>query len=198
MLVESCLATTSTFYQLFFAQFCKIQIPPNTLQLTLPHPEGSSQQCKAVDLSLNFYMARTLKTREIGFDNLFKRFAHKEFFIDGMGRLAMAQCNLPTVHHAKPAAVFKTTKQGKKQIKISEYERYRQPEYSSKSDTWLQYFQRWYFRSGLEYMAIPVPSEKYLDAIGVDANSKAKRMMNAGIKVVKKEETEVEEGLKME
>ena len=146
-------------------------------------------------------MARTLKTREIGFDNLFKRFAHKEFFIDGMGRLAMAQCNLPTVHHAKPAAVFKTTKQGKKQTKISEYERYRQPEYSSKSDTWLQYFQRWYFRSGLEYMAIPVPSEKYLDAIGVDANSKAKRMMNAGIKVVKKEEeteVEVEEGLKME
>ena len=118
-------------------------------------------------------MARTLKTREIGFDNLFKRFAHKEFFIDGMGRLAMAQCNLPTVHHAKPAAVFKTTKQGKKQIKISEYERYRQPEYSSKSDTWLQYFQRWYFRSGLEYMAIPVPSENRVSAQG-RAPSKSK------------------------
>ena len=43
--------------------------------------------CKYADLIQNFFMARTLSVRQIGFDGQFERVAHKEFFADGLGKL---------------------------------------------------------------------------------------------------------------
>ena len=38
-------------------------------------------------------MARTLSLRQVGFDGLFRRISHKEFFLDGLGRLKIAHCS---------------------------------------------------------------------------------------------------------
>ena len=43
--------------------------------------------CKYADLIQNFFLARTMSVRRIGFDGEFQRVAHKEFFADGLGQL---------------------------------------------------------------------------------------------------------------
>ena len=43
--------------------------------------------CKYADLIQNFFLARTMAVRRIGFDGEFQRVAHKEFFADGLGEL---------------------------------------------------------------------------------------------------------------
>ena len=47
--------------------------------------------CKYADLIQNFFMARTLSVRQIGFDGQFERVAHKEFFADGLGKLKVCE-----------------------------------------------------------------------------------------------------------
>ena len=100
-------------------------------------------------MTINFWMARTLSIRRIGFDNEFTRFAHKEIFVDGRGKLAIAQCSFPKVHHNEDC-------KGKPEIR-NVYGKYRRPEASS----WINFLRRWYFRNGLDYLVersnLPAP-----------------------------------------
>ncbi|XP_070554746.1 beta-1,4 N-acetylgalactosaminyltransferase 2-like [Ptychodera flava] len=58
-------------------------------------------QCHRSDLVTNFFMAKTLSARRIGFDPEYKRVAHTEFFIDGLGQLSVAACPDVTCKHAR-------------------------------------------------------------------------------------------------
>ena len=108
--------------------------------------------CRNVDMTINFWMARTKTVRSIGFDNNFKRFAHKEFFIDGRGKMAIAQCGKPTVHHNGEC----------KQQYGNLNSVYHDKRYPS-AVAWTDYLKRWYLRSGLEYLVekslLPAPHD---------------------------------------
>ena len=103
-------------------------------------PENHKFICRSADLAINFWMARTNTIRKIGFDNEMKRFAHKEFFVDGRGKMAVAQCTKPTVSHNYEC--------GDQELD-SGYFNFRNPN-NPKSHT--DFFQRWYFRSSVEYL----------------------------------------------
>ena len=48
------------------------------------------EKCQASDIILNFFIARTLTAGTIRMDGLFKQIAHREYFIDGIGKLRIA------------------------------------------------------------------------------------------------------------
>ncbi|XP_077984564.1 beta-1,4 N-acetylgalactosaminyltransferase 2-like [Glandiceps talaboti] len=50
-------------------------------------------QCHVTNIVLNFFMAKTLSVRNIGFDPQFERVGHWEFFLDGYGYLRVASCS---------------------------------------------------------------------------------------------------------
>ncbi|XP_017343502.1 beta-1,4 N-acetylgalactosaminyltransferase 1 isoform X1 [Ictalurus punctatus] len=56
--------------------------------------------CVVTDAVINFFMARTDKVRQVGFDPRLARVAHLEFFIDGLGVLHVGSCDDVIVNHA--------------------------------------------------------------------------------------------------
>ena len=48
------------------------------------------EKCQASDIILNFFIARTLTAGTIRMDGLFKQIAHREFFLDSIGKLRIA------------------------------------------------------------------------------------------------------------
>uniref|UniRef100_A0A3B4AJN3 Beta-1,4 N-acetylgalactosaminyltransferase n=1 Tax=Periophthalmus magnuspinnatus TaxID=409849 RepID=A0A3B4AJN3_9GOBI len=56
--------------------------------------------CVVADAVINFFMGRTDKVREVGFNPRLARHAHLEFFIDGLGLLHIASCSDVIVNHA--------------------------------------------------------------------------------------------------
>ncbi|XP_036447833.1 beta-1,4 N-acetylgalactosaminyltransferase 1a [Colossoma macropomum] len=56
--------------------------------------------CVVTDAVINFFMARTDKLRQVGFDPRLARAAHLEFFIDGLGSLHVGSCDDVIVNHA--------------------------------------------------------------------------------------------------
>ncbi|XP_037701898.1 beta-1,4 N-acetylgalactosaminyltransferase 1 isoform X2 [Choloepus didactylus] len=56
--------------------------------------------CVVTDGVVNFFLARTDKVREVGFDPRFNRVAHLEFFLDGLGSLRVGSCSDVVVDHA--------------------------------------------------------------------------------------------------
>lgn len=56
--------------------------------------------CVVTDGVINFFLARTDKVREVGFDPRLKRVAHLEFFLDGLGSLRVGSCSDVVVDHA--------------------------------------------------------------------------------------------------
>ncbi|XP_053499268.1 beta-1,4 N-acetylgalactosaminyltransferase 1-like isoform X2 [Ictalurus furcatus] len=56
--------------------------------------------CVVTDGVINFFMARTDKVRQVGFDPLLARVAHMEFFIDGLGVLHVGSCDDVIINHA--------------------------------------------------------------------------------------------------
>ncbi|XP_077984566.1 beta-1,4 N-acetylgalactosaminyltransferase 2-like [Glandiceps talaboti] len=50
-------------------------------------------QCRVTNMVLNFFMAKTLSVRNIGFDPQFERVGHWEFFLAGLGYLRVASCS---------------------------------------------------------------------------------------------------------
>ncbi|XP_063064720.1 beta-1,4 N-acetylgalactosaminyltransferase 1a [Engraulis encrasicolus] len=56
--------------------------------------------CVVVDGVVNFFLARTDKVQQVGFDPRLARVAHLEFFIDGLGVLHVASCDDVIVNHA--------------------------------------------------------------------------------------------------
>ncbi|XP_070554318.1 beta-1,4 N-acetylgalactosaminyltransferase 1-like [Ptychodera flava] len=49
-------------------------------------------ECMIVDLVTNFFMAKTLSVRAVGFDPQFERVGHTEHFVDAFGHLRIASC----------------------------------------------------------------------------------------------------------
>lgn len=56
--------------------------------------------CVVTDGVVNFFLARTDKVREVGFDPRLSRVAHLEFFLDGLGLLRVGSCSDVIVDHA--------------------------------------------------------------------------------------------------
>ncbi|XP_053145341.1 beta-1,4 N-acetylgalactosaminyltransferase 1 isoform X1 [Hemicordylus capensis] len=56
--------------------------------------------CVVTDGVINFFLARTDKVRQVGFDPRLSRVAHLEFFIDGLGLLHVGSCSDVVVDHA--------------------------------------------------------------------------------------------------
>ncbi|XP_004692661.1 PREDICTED: beta-1,4 N-acetylgalactosaminyltransferase 1 [Condylura cristata] len=56
--------------------------------------------CVVTDGVVNFFLARTDKVREVGFDPRLNRVAHLEFFLDGLGSLRVGSCSDVIVDHA--------------------------------------------------------------------------------------------------
>ncbi|XP_046881302.1 beta-1,4 N-acetylgalactosaminyltransferase 1 [Hypomesus transpacificus] len=56
--------------------------------------------CVVTDGVINFFLARTDKVQQVGFDPRLTRVAHLEFFIDGLGSLHVGSCDDVIVNHA--------------------------------------------------------------------------------------------------
>ncbi|KAK9954156.1 hypothetical protein ABG768_016251 [Culter alburnus] len=56
--------------------------------------------CVVADGVINFFMARTEKIREVGFDPRLARVGHLAFFIDGLGTLHVGSCDDIIISHA--------------------------------------------------------------------------------------------------
>jgi len=97
--------------------------------------------CVLADVIQNFYMARTLSLRAVAFDGLFKRVSHKEFFLDGLGRLKIAQCSNIEIHHDHSCI--------SNQHKIDFYLKYRDPGTAERDFI----DQTWFIRSNLQCIA---------------------------------------------
>uniref|UniRef100_A0A8C7Q0V4 Beta-1,4-N-acetyl-galactosaminyl transferase 1a n=1 Tax=Oncorhynchus mykiss TaxID=8022 RepID=A0A8C7Q0V4_ONCMY len=55
---------------------------------------------EGADAVINFFMGRTDKMQQVGFDPRLNRVAHLEFFIDGLGNLHIASCDDIIINHA--------------------------------------------------------------------------------------------------
>jgi len=97
--------------------------------------------CKVADVIQNFYMARTLSIRAIGFDGIFQRISHKEFFLDALGRVKIAFCDNISVGHSHTC--FRSQKAA------DDYKKYREP-----GDEELQFIDRtWFYRYNVKCIA---------------------------------------------
>ena len=94
--------------------------------------------CVIADVIQNFYMARTLAVRAVGFDGLFRRISHKEFFLDAVGTLKIGFCENLTIGHSH--SCLATMKQ------LNKYTSYREP-----NEQELSFIdQSWFHRSNLK------------------------------------------------
>lgn len=79
--------------------------------------------CVVTDGVVNFFLARTDKVREVGFDPRFNRVAHLEFFLDGLGSLRVGSCSDVVVDHASKVKLPWTSKNARAET----YAHYRYP-----------------------------------------------------------------------
>ncbi|XP_002741838.1 beta-1,4 N-acetylgalactosaminyltransferase 2-like [Saccoglossus kowalevskii] len=67
-----------------------------------PFPYGNVKEfknCNYKDVTPDFFLAKTEAVRKVGFDPEFERISHREFFIDGIGYLKIAQCDDVVILH---------------------------------------------------------------------------------------------------
>ncbi|XP_028929978.1 beta-1,4 N-acetylgalactosaminyltransferase 1 [Ornithorhynchus anatinus] len=64
------------------------------------HPLPGFPGCVVTDGVVNFFLARTERVREVGFDPRLSRVGHLEFFLDGLGSLHVGSCADVVVDHA--------------------------------------------------------------------------------------------------
>ncbi|KAG1928969.1 beta-1,4 N-acetylgalactosaminyltransferase [Pimephales promelas] len=57
--------------------------------------------CFFVDVVVNYFLGRTDAVRRVGFDPFYKRVAHGEFFVDGLGDLLVVTCKGLRIGHQK-------------------------------------------------------------------------------------------------
>ncbi|XP_054384123.1 beta-1,4 N-acetylgalactosaminyltransferase 1 isoform X4 [Pongo abelii] len=79
--------------------------------------------CVVTDGVVNFFLARTDKVREVGFDPRLSRVAHLEFFLDGLGSLRVGSCSDVVVDHASKLKLPWTSRDAG----AATYARYRYP-----------------------------------------------------------------------
>ncbi|CBY08652.1 unnamed protein product [Oikopleura dioica] len=85
---------------------------------TDPLPLPGYDGCMAMDLVRNFFIARTATAGKVRMDPHFITTGHKEFFIDSIGKLRIAECNSVVVSHDPEGCDGRT----------EEYNQYRFPE----------------------------------------------------------------------
>ncbi|XP_051865499.1 beta-1,4 N-acetylgalactosaminyltransferase 1-like isoform X2 [Pristis pectinata] len=76
------------------------------------HKVEGFPNCVVTDAIINFFMARTEKVQQVGFDPHITRQGHLEFFIDGLGTLHIGSCSDIKVDHSSKI-VMPWTKQSK-------------------------------------------------------------------------------------
>ena len=59
-----------------------------------------STECEIADLVTQFFIARTSSAGTVRMDPQFKRKAHREWFLDGLGYLRIAKCFISPIKHA--------------------------------------------------------------------------------------------------
>uniref|UniRef100_A0A3Q1GYM9 Beta-1,4 N-acetylgalactosaminyltransferase n=2 Tax=Acanthochromis polyacanthus TaxID=80966 RepID=A0A3Q1GYM9_9TELE len=64
------------------------------------HTIDGFPNCVVADAVINFFLGRTDKVREVGFDPRLSRQAHLEFFVDALGSLHVGSCSDVIVNHA--------------------------------------------------------------------------------------------------
>nr|XP_020018817.1 beta-1,4 N-acetylgalactosaminyltransferase 1 isoform X1 [Castor canadensis] len=79
--------------------------------------------CVVTDGVVNFFLARTEKVREVGFDPRLSRVAHLEFFLDGLGSLRVGSCSDVIVDHASKLKLPWVSREAGRET----YARYRYP-----------------------------------------------------------------------
>ncbi|XP_078287515.1 beta-1,4 N-acetylgalactosaminyltransferase 1-like isoform X2 [Rhinoraja longicauda] len=89
------------------------------------HEVEGFPNCVVTDAIINFFMARTNKVQQVGFDPLIARQGHLEFFIDGLGLLHVGSCSDIKVDHSSKI-VMPWTKQTRSDRMYKEF-RYVQP-----------------------------------------------------------------------
>ncbi|XP_004558813.1 beta-1,4 N-acetylgalactosaminyltransferase 1a [Maylandia zebra] len=70
------------------------------IRLGYHHAIKGFPNCVVADAVINFFMARTVKVQQVGFDPRLARQAHLEFFIDALGHLHIGSCSDVIVSHA--------------------------------------------------------------------------------------------------
>lgn len=86
--------------------------------------------CVVTDGVINFFLARTDKVLQVGFDPRLSRVGHLEFFIDGLGLLHVGSCSNVVVDHASKIKLpwFKTERE-------KQYAKFRYPNSTDNSMT---------------------------------------------------------------
>ncbi|XP_060704929.1 beta-1,4 N-acetylgalactosaminyltransferase 2-like, partial [Hemiscyllium ocellatum] len=87
------------------------------------HPLNGFPNCVITSGVVNFFLARTSKILNDGFDPRLARVAHSEFFIDGLGRLLVGSCNDVIVGHQTRQSPKNDTQKAVEQ----KYARFRRP-----------------------------------------------------------------------
>ncbi|XP_048379491.1 beta-1,4 N-acetylgalactosaminyltransferase 1-like [Stegostoma tigrinum] len=64
------------------------------------HAVEGFPNCVVTDAIINFFMARTEKMQQVGFDPHLSRQGHLEFFVDGLGLLHVGSCSDVMIDHA--------------------------------------------------------------------------------------------------
>ncbi|XP_061203786.1 beta-1,4 N-acetylgalactosaminyltransferase 1 [Neopsephotus bourkii] len=102
--------------------------------------------CVVTDGVVNFFLARTDKVRQVGFDPRLRRVAHLEFFIDGLGVLHVGSCEDVVVDHASKLALPWRRSEGERQ-----YARYRYP--AARDDSLSLKHRLFFFKNRFKCMA---------------------------------------------
>ncbi|XP_060108614.1 beta-1,4 N-acetylgalactosaminyltransferase 1 isoform X1 [Heteronotia binoei] len=101
--------------------------------------------CVVTDGVINFFLARTDKVLQVGFDPRLSRVAHLEFFIDGLGVLHVGSCSNVVVDHASKIKLPWLKTDSEKQ-----YAKFRYPNSSDNSMIMKHSF--FYFKNRLKCM----------------------------------------------
>ncbi|XP_016378078.1 beta-1,4 N-acetylgalactosaminyltransferase 1-like [Sinocyclocheilus rhinocerous] len=94
--------------------------------------------CVVADAVINFFMARTEKIRQVGFDPRLSRVGHLGFFIDGLGSLHVGSCDDIIISHASKIKAMLPWGQSESDKLYSKF-RYASPQEASMSEYDLYY-----------------------------------------------------------
>ncbi|XP_066272574.1 beta-1,4 N-acetylgalactosaminyltransferase 1-like [Branchiostoma lanceolatum] len=85
-------------------------------------PVPGFPQCRLSTRVTNFFLARTDSVRAVGFDPVYTRSAHTQFFMAAIGRLRVASCDHVRIDHVsdKPAEYKKFRNEGGDYTKVSQ------------------------------------------------------------------------------
>ncbi|KAM9830818.1 beta-1,4 N-acetylgalactosaminyltransferase 1a isoform 1-T1 [Syngnathus typhle] len=108
------------------------------------HAVEGFPNCVVTDAVINFFMGRTDKVQQVGFNPRLARRGHLEFFIDGLGSLYVGSCSDVIVNHASK---IKLPWSGTKSEKA--YEKFR---YSKSDDETYIHDENFYFSNRFKCM----------------------------------------------